>query len=1216
MKKIFLFGFMVLLLSYLAIAEGEVIVSEYHDIVDHCIIIEKANDQLTSKAYSPELNIESFLKGFNINNPTIDRITTTATLKPVYKYQQVKVDCPELVNETPDPKKECYDMEKVQVGTKTVYTDVLEAKPVLVDTQAKKTSLNTDFNIPAMTTVKYRVCWKTPILTTPEGFGSIGGYSINPANWWNISFGRRINITIVGDSNDHKDYACNFTIKTTQWIDNGWLQSDGDDFRIIDPVTNTSYEWSNSTNLYDSEEVNTTIWFLCNMTANQNLTRTVYFNNTQITTSTWTEQNKIRGLQRFNDTVYLVRHENTTGIYEEVVGTGPSAGAGVEWVFNSSCMFDNCVRMDGNNNYYAFNDNALYDMNGSYSIDFWFKLISQAEDSHIISKRDQTDIGGDRIPFQVDFIEVGGWGYEGMYFNYRDKESGAYYGQTCLRDYISNEWYHVAIVHNEQDDTCKWYVNGALNCSIADTTSSGTNDVIVATGCIDDTCGTKRAHYYLQGQRLTNRTITSLEINDSARLYTFSYISHGIEEPATYKEAVVVHDIPADLATYPQAPVSLYCNSSVIGATTLQNVSLFLFNDTGLYYSNNTVISGNTSRNSWNFSSLPEGVYYWGCEVWTVDDLGDDSGNRTFWIDDSPPTINLQSNNEFNIKNHSTRNHFDNTLYLNISFEDDLINITGFTVNITRGGTSYHSEVNTTNALNHSLEQEIDVTTWPVGLYDVLLIANTGVWSTTEQYTTRRGNYSINKPDAWSGQNVTFTLNLTKNSDELWQTDFIYNGVTSSVTHTTEYSDHYLFSKVMTAGSTGTGNFTWNITGLIGVSPTWDLVSLSVSGNHTIYDYSIDNCSTNTFKTLMAKIFNENSPTVGMNATLEAIIDYWINDPLTGKNFSTIFAYNDTVYFCVLNHAPIFADIYLKFNTTNGSTHRYYNINTTLTNTTQQNVSLYNFNVMTGLSSLRLTVREKATYNYFSGIIGILQRFYVSENVWRTVQMDQSGDYGLQVFDIYEDDTDYRLIFQDLNNSVLKQTNSMKFDCDSSLCELTVLLDPSEATSRAHGLSVSYTYNNNTGNITATWSNIYTEESTVTMLVRREVSSGTIYICNTTQTGTSGTIICDVSAYSGVVHLLIEGTGSANTIKVSEWIDLATTKLGSLLGNAEGGFWALGLMVTITLFGAILSPVLALIMSIFSLVIIYVMGLFTPITLTFVVIASILGVIIGLKIKH
>jgi len=47
----------------------------------------------------------------------------------------------------------------------------------------------------------------------------------------------------------------------------------------------------------------------------------------------------------------------------------------------------------------------------------------------------------------------------------------------------------------------------------------------------------------------------------------------------------------------------------------------------------------------------------------------------------------------------------------------------------------------------------------------------------------------------------------------------------------------------------------------------------------------------------------------------------------------------------------------------------------------------------------------------------------------------------------------------------------------------------------------------------------------------------------------------------------------------------------------------------------IFSPVGAIVMMVFGLVVIYLLGLFTPLTLTFVVVAGIFGIVIGLVVR-
>jgi len=56
--------------------------------------------------------------------------------------------------------------------------------------------------------------------------------------------------------------------------------------------------------------------------------------------------------------------------------------------------------------------------------------------------------------------------------------------------------------------------------------------------------------------------------------------------------------------------------------------------------------------------------------------------------------------------------------------------------------------------------------------------------------------------------------------------------------------------------------------------------------------------------------------------------------------------------------------------------------------------------------------------------------------------------------------------------------------------------------------------------------------------------------------------------------------------------------------------------LTAIMFGVVVGAVASIITSIIGLIIIYVLGLFNPITIAFIIIAAILGIIISVKIRN
>ncbi|GAG69051.1 unnamed protein product, partial [marine sediment metagenome] len=290
------------------------------------------------------------------------------------------------------------------------------------------------------------------------------------------------------------------------------------------------------------------------------------------------------------------------------------------------------------------------------------------------------------------------------------------------------------------------------------------------------------------------------------------------------------------------------------------------------------------------------------------------------------------------------------------------------------------------------------------------------------------------------------------------------------------------------------------------------------------------------------------------------------------------------------------ADAYIKYTTTGGFidenlsltgfTHRYYLNNQSLNGSALlANYSVYNFISTTGISDLKLTLRNQQTFNYFENIISQLQRRYPAEGVWRTVQMDKSGDYGLIFYNIKEENTDYRMIFTDTSNNILRTTESMKFVCTSGVCELTVLLDEYAAGTISPDLILTPpSYDNSTGNISTSWYDPLGKTTSLRLHVAKETMTGTINICDITKSGASGSITCDVSDYQGEVLVKVYSSASPERPVWTEWIPLTFgVKLSNFIGDYEGALWSFGIILTIVATG-LFSPAGAVIATIIGLI--------------------------------
>lgn len=385
------------------------------------------------------------------------------------------------------------------------------------------------------------------------------------------------------------------------------------------------------------------------------------------------------------------------------------------------------------------------------------------------------------------------------------------------------------------------------------------------------------------------------------------------------------------------------------------------------------------------------------------------------------------------------------------------------------------------------------------------------------------------------------------------------------------------------------------------------------TGQNTLsfdYNVSMTNCTNGTIA-LEWTVYDEDSVTDALVHTAEVEGSYWYN-PDYPNNFSNLFTGSTTYMICIdPAYITVNGDFYIKYTVPSGFTHRFYLNNHTFTNSTT-NRSIYNFNTTSSISDLKITARKASDYSYYSDVYITLERRYPSELLWRAVQMHKTGDFGLGVFNIKEENTDYRLVFRDYQGNIMKLTETMTFDCDiNNVCDLTVLLDPYTPTTTPTGLTINYAYDPATKVITLVWNDGTGETSQVVFNVRKETMAGTTDICSATYYASSNTVTCNATAYSGEVFVYIEAD---DTVYYSEWLDLDQTELGDLIDTNEAVLWTVGIMLVIIMFG-VFSPVGAVIAAVLGLIIIGFLGILTAVNFTFIIVIAVIAAIISSKLR-
>lgn len=383
-------------------------------------------------------------------------------------------------------------------------------------------------------------------------------------------------------------------------------------------------------------------------------------------------------------------------------------------------------------------------------------------------------------------------------------------------------------------------------------------------------------------------------------------------------------------------------------------------------------------------------------------------------------------------------------------------------------------------------------------------------------------------------------------------------------------------------------------------------------GSFFVYgNSSMRSCSSPSNESVVFVHYNEEAVTQKLATHGEVVFSTWVVDKLKAVNSTFSYDSINATFCTAMNNNTVSGDVYVKYNNSNGFTHRFYLFNVTLNNETKY-YDLFNFNRQTGISDLKITTRNLNTYALLPNVLTKLLRYYPSENVWRTVQMDLTGQFGLAFFNIIEENVDYRLIFTNTNNDILSQTETSIFVCETAICDITYILNPEVTTSTTGDISIIYNYDNSTGNISIDWSEAQGLTSTVTFTVTKELGRTRITICDQTQVAASGSMSCDVSSYTGDV--LVRVIGVPNDEFLVRYQTILNAGLGSVVSIADGSFFAFGIGMTAAAMG-IFSPVGVIIASFAGLIIIFMFGLINTFNTTVLIITMAVGLIIAFKVK-
>ncbi|MHA1865889.1 MAG: hypothetical protein ACTSWZ_05210, partial [Candidatus Heimdallarchaeaceae archaeon] len=358
--------------------------------------------------------------------------------------------------------------------------------------------------------------------------------------------------------------------------------------------------------------------------------------------------------------------------------------------------------------------------------------------------------------------------------------------------------------------------------------------------------------------------------------------------------------------------------------------------------------------------------------------------------------------------------------------------------------------------------------------------------------------------------------------------------------------------------------------------------------------------------------FDEEDPSKEINASMDITMWIWTSSQSENVSYNFSFAPNHTHEICIdPNTSTITAfsiQEYWNEGDVDNSTYpsrNYYLNGATLTNqTTDLNLYLLN---STYASTIGLTVQDIYS-DPVPNVIIKAQRYYIGENAYRTVAMARTDSLGEAVTRLRlstgEKDVFYRFILEK-DFEVIKEIDLTKI-VETSLLFTVSLEELLPYWQYWDKTGYSCNFNNVSKLLSCEWSDTSGKMVSANLFVRKIELSGYTTICDESSTDTAGLLTCDLSSYS-------------SSDKFEWWLEFTyqDTKyiaIKGLIENAQAQLYGLSgvytamLLIIILSFIGLYSPQVSILLSVFGIIITYMLQLMT------LTVGAVVGLIIAAAI--
>ena len=368
------------------------------------------------------------------------------------------------------------------------------------------------------------------------------------------------------------------------------------------------------------------------------------------------------------------------------------------------------------------------------------------------------------------------------------------------------------------------------------------------------------------------------------------------------------------------------------------------------------------------------------------------------------------------------------------------------------------------------------------------------------------------------GNTEFFQLNLSLGSGlSITSANLIWNYTSYSGNVNNIIGNNYTLSRTLTMPS---------ISQSVNVSVFWNITLsngfnfLSTNNTQQLLNIGIDNCQSFTTRILNETVRDESTQLILTGATIETAVNIYSNDR-SNLIMNISGNYSNPVSFCIggISSTSIYSmDVTTKYYANQYSTEYYnirnYNLNVSSTN---QNITLFDLS-LNDSTEFQLTFTG-SDYLPVSGALVYLDRQYIPENTFKTVELPLTDNNGQTVLHMVRNDVVYNIVVVK-DGVVLATFRSITAFCEDvqvGNCQIRLnAQDTGQAVFNYNEiLGINFnppSYNNNTNDVGFSFSSFDGSSKNIILQVNRQDIFGNNSICTNTVTSSSGFLSCDIGS--------------------------------------------------------------------------------------------------------